>query len=83
MDLGKSVLFQINDRNCEFRSLNETDVNKDYLDGLHEHKEYIKNIPYKLNIAKQKEYVKEIINSDHDTICGLFLDGRLVGTSGI
>ena len=83
MELGKSVLFQINDRNFEFRSLNEMNVNKDYLDGLHEQKEYIENIPYELNIAKQKEYVKEIINSDHDTICGLFLDGKLVGTSGI
>ena len=53
-------------------------VVQDYLDGLQqEQSEYIKTIPYDINISKQKEYVKEIINSDHDTICGMFLDGNL------
>ena len=83
MELGTSVLFQIHDRSCEFRSLNVKDVKKDYLEALREQKEYIENIPSELTIDKQREYVKSILDSDHATICGLFLDGRIVGTAGI
>ena len=69
--------------NCEFRTINEMDVNIDYVDGLRKQTEYIKNIPSKITISKQKEYVNNVLSSEDNTICGLFINDALVGTSGI
>ena len=83
MDLGRSLLFKIKDTNCEFRTINETDVSQEYIDGLKEENKYIENIPANVSFSMQKKYIKKIIDSKNNTICGLILDGALVGTAGI
>jgi len=83
MDLGRSLLFRIKDASCEFRTINEIDVSQEYIDGLNEQNEYIENIPGEVSFYSQKKYIKDIINSKNDSICGLFFDGELVGTAGI
>lgn len=69
--------------NCEFRTLYETDVSHDYVNGLKKQKKYIKNIPIHVNVSSQKIYINDIIYSKGDTICGLFINNELVGTAGV
>ena len=83
MELEKSILFKINDLICEFRTIYEADVSQEYIDGLIEQNEYIENIPANVSFSIQKKYIKETINSNNSTICGLFFDGEFVGTAGI
>ena len=83
MELKKSILFKIIDYNCEFRTLNESDINQDYVSGLKEQKIYIENIPIHVSISSQKKYINNIIYSKGDTICGLFINNELVGTAGV
>ena len=83
MELKKFILFKIIDYNCEFRALNESDINQDYVSGLKEQKKYIENIPIHVSISSQKKYVNDILDSKNDTICGLFINNELVGTAGV
>ena len=83
MELGKSAFFKINNMNCEFRILHVSDVSKEYVDGLKEQTKYIINIPKNVSISSQKKYVKDVLCSKDDTICGLFINNKLVGTAGI
>jgi len=83
MELEKSILFKINDLNCEFRSINVSDISQDYIDGLKDQNKYIENIPAEVSFSSQKNYVEETLISEGDTICGLFLDSVLVGTAGV
>ena len=82
MELEKYVTFKINDLKCEFRTLNELDVSQEYIDALEEN-EFIENIPTKLSLPKQKKYINEILSRDRETICGLYVDSKLVGSCGI
>ena len=43
MDLEKSLLFKYENVKCEFRTIYEDDVTKEYVDGLNDQKEYIEN----------------------------------------
>ena len=83
MELEKYILFKINGKSCEFRSLRELDVSQGYLNGLKEQRKYIENIPDQVNIVSQKEYIKDIRCSNYRTICGLFINSELVGTAGV
>ena len=83
MELGKSILFEVRNMNCEFRTLTAIDVNKDYIRGLKEQKKYIERIPTNATIANQKIYINDIYYSKSDTICGLFINDELVGTAGV
>ena len=83
MELGGSIFFKINNMNCEFKTLHETDVSQDYVSGLKSQKEYIMNIPSHISFSSQKNYIKNILCSKGDTICGLFINNELVGTAGI
>ena len=69
--------------NCEFRTLHDSDVSKEYVDGLKQQTKYIMNIPKNVSISNQKKYVKDVLCSKDDTICGLFINNKLVGTAGI
>jgi len=82
MELEKYVTFKINDLKYEFRTLNELDVSQEYIDALEEN-EFIENIPTKLSIPKQKKYINEILSRDRETICGLYVDTKLIGSCGI
>jgi len=83
MELDKSLFFKIKDMNCEFRTLYDSDVSKEYVDGLKQQTKYIINIPKDVSISSQKKYVKDVLCSKDDTICGLFINNKLVGTAGI
>ena len=83
MELNKSISFKIYDLICEFKTLHNVDVKKEYVDGLREQTEYIENIPADVSISKQQKYIQEILLSEGDTICGLFINNKLVGTAGI
>ena len=83
MELDKSLLFKIKDMSCESRTLHDSDVSKEYVNGLKQHTKYIMNIPNNVSISSQKKYVKDVLCSKDDTICGLFINNKLVGTAGI
>lgn len=83
MELDKSLKFKLHDMVCNFRMINETDVNQDYVDGLQEQNKYIENIPANVSISNQKYYIKNTIKSKNSTICGLLINDTLVGTAGI
>ena len=61
MELDKSLKFKLHDMVCNFRMINETDVNQDYVDGLQEQNKYIENIPANVSISNQKNYIKKTI----------------------
>ena len=83
MELDKSLFFKVNEMDCEFRTLNDSDVSKKYVDGLKEQTKYIINIPKNVSICSQKKYVRDVLCSKDDTIFGLFINNKLVGTAGI
>jgi len=83
MEFDRSLAFKIDGVGFQFRTLRESDVNQEYMDGLKTQTVYIENIHPNANLETQKQYVKGIMNSIGDTICGLFTKGKLVGTAGI
>lgn len=82
MEIKETLLFKINDMNCEFRNLNKADISQDYVNGLMEQKSYIENIPTQVSLSSQMEYINGIYSSKSDTICGLFINEKMVGTAG-
>jgi predicted GNAT family N-acyltransferase len=83
MELDKSLFFKIKDMNCEFRTLHDSDISKEYVDGLKQQTNYLLHIPKNVSVSSQKKYLKDILYSKDDTICGLFINNKLVGTAGI
>ena len=83
MILDKTLTFNINENSYTFRTLNETDVSSLYIDGLKENGIYLERASKSLTIESQKKYVNDIIQSRNNTICGLFQDNILIGTTGI
>ncbi|MDP2685119.1 MAG: GNAT family N-acetyltransferase [bacterium] len=83
MKLEKKLLFTHKLGNCEFRTISEKDISEDYLMGLREESKYIKYIPENVNRTAQAQYIRDIIDSERNTICGLFLNSELIGTAGI
>lgn len=83
MELGKSLHFICHGAKCEFRTLGINDVTEAYVEGLRQQKKYLENNPCDTNKNIQQEYIKRIIDSENDTICGLFVDSVLIGTAGI
>jgi hypothetical protein len=68
---------------CTFRSINPDDVTEAYINGLAHENKYLSNIPKKLSVISQRDYITTICESSNDTICGLFLGDELVGTAGV
>ena len=82
MELEKFLTFKINDWKCEFRTLNEIDVSQNYINAL-KRNNFLEKIPQKLNLKTQKKYINEILSREDETICGLYIDKRLVGSCGM
>ncbi len=83
MNFASKLLFQKNYSQCEVRCIYANDVNEDYVEGLRRQTSYIENIPDRITLTKQKDYICNIDKSEHDCILGLFLEGELIGTSGV
>ena len=83
MELNKSLLFNIKNMSCEFRTIFASDVKQEYVLGLREQTEYIANVPENVSVSKQKKYINDIIYCTDDTVCGLLINNELVATAGI
>jgi len=83
MKVKGEVRFGIEDNLFTFRSLNPDDVKMSYILALKRQKSFIENRLDDITMDFQKKYVGDIIRSSSDTICGLFTQDELVGTSGI
>ena len=82
MELKKILSFNIDDMDCNFRTMSASDVNQNYVEGLKKQHEYIENIPSDVSILKQQNYINNTIKSKNDTICGLLVNDSLIGTAG-
>ncbi len=83
MELVKSLLFIIRDHLYLFKTLSPEHVTESYINFLRTEKDRIENNPDSITIEWQTQYIEEILGSSLDTICGLFMDRDLIGTSGI
>jgi hypothetical protein len=83
MELEKNIIFKFNDLRCEFRTLNESDITEEYVNGLNKYNENIINIQNHVSISSQKKYINDVLHSKGDTIFGFFVNNELVGTAGI
>jgi RimJ/RimL family protein N-acetyltransferase len=83
MKLEKKLKFTINSSEYIFRTLTREDVSQSYVDALKQTRGLIENVPEDIDIGWQQSYIKKVLLSPCDTICGLFLDSALIGTAGI
>jgi len=83
MELLKKLKFTIGNSQCIFRTLTPEDVSPSYVDALKKTRGVIQTVPEDINIEWQRSYIQKILLSPCDTICGLFIDSKLIGTSGI
>ncbi len=59
------------------------EVTSEYVLGLRHENQYLENMPDRYTVQSQAEYISGIIDSNYDTICGLFMGEKLIGTAGI
>ena len=83
MRFNKTLKFYKYEDECIFQTLTINDVTESYIKGLKHQKRYLVNNPEEINIRWQQDYIKKIIISEEDTICGLFVNNILVGTAGL
>jgi RimJ/RimL family protein N-acetyltransferase len=83
MKLKNKLVFSHSLGECTFRTITSEDVSDNYINGLKEELKFIENIPELINRSSQANYIMNIVNSEKDTICGLFLNSELIGTAGI
>lgn len=83
MFLGKQLRLVVGRQASLFRNIVPEDVTQSYIDALMSQKRFISNNPENIDINWQQNYIRNILMSKHDTICGLFIKSKLIGTSGI
>jgi len=83
VDIENRLMFEKGSDSYELGSIGEADVTDHYVKALQDQKSYIQNIQADISLEKQRAYVKKICLSKDDGILGLFLNGSLIGTSGV
>ena len=83
MELAKYLEFYLRAEKCQFRMIFPHEVTESYIIGLREQKRYLINTNKKVTLPEQSAYVARILESSNDLLMGLFVEGELVGTSGI
>jgi RimJ/RimL family protein N-acetyltransferase len=83
MNLHRSLIITSEHLSCTIRALSFEDVTTSYLEGLKKNSKFILHVPSELNEDTQKKYITDIQKDPNSVICGLFIDGLLVGTSGL
>jgi hypothetical protein len=83
MRLEGELQFSYKDDTFSFRSISPEEVSPMYLEGLRQDNEFLEHVPSPLDQTSQYAYVSHIIDSEEDTICGLFRDEKLIATAGI
>jgi RimJ/RimL family protein N-acetyltransferase len=83
MEINKKITFNCNNEISEFRMLTINDVTESYIRCLRNQRQFLENCKPDITLTQQQEYIKNILSSDFDTICGLLVNSKLIGTSGI
>lgn len=83
MKLSRTLSFLINGDTFLLRSITEEDITQSYVESLRRQRAFLENNPKGIDISWQKNYVLGIRESRWNTICGLFGNSKLIGTSGI
>ena len=83
MELDKYLAFSLRAEKCQFRVMLPHEVTESYIIGLKEQERYLINTNKKITLTAQSTYVARILESSDDLLMGLFVEGELVGTSGI
>ena len=83
MELDKYLAFSLRAKKCQFRVVLPHEVTESYVIGLREQERYLINTKKKITLPEQSAYVARILESSDDLLMGLFVEGELVGTSGI
>ncbi len=83
MELEKKIKLNYNGQEGEFRTLNVEDVGQSYVRCLRDQRHFIDNNRDGVTVEKQWEYIKNILLSEKGTISGLFINGILIGTTGV
>ena len=83
MELDKYLAFSLRAEKCQFRVMLPHEVTESYINGLKEQERYLINTNRKISLPEQSTYVAHILESSNDLLMGLFVEGELVGTSGI
>lgn len=83
MNVSKLLEFRIDKTPFVFRNIDPHDVTEKYTYALEKEGGRIQGIPADINITKQMNYIQKVLRSPWDTIFGLFLESRLIGTAGV
>jgi len=83
MELDRYLAFSLRAEKCQFRVMLPHEVTESYIVGLREQGQYLENANKKISLPEQSNYVARILESPDDLLMGLFVEGKLVGTSGI
>ena len=83
MDLDRYLAFSLRAGKCQFRVVLPHEVTESYIIGLRAQKRYLINTNKKISLTAQSDYVARILESPDGLLMGLFVEGELVGTSGI
>ena len=83
MELAEYLEFYLRAEKCQFRVLLPHEVTESYLVGLREQQKYLINTKKKITLPEQSAYVARILESSDNLLFGFFVEGELVGTSGI
>ena len=82
MELKNTLNFNFKHLDCELRNIYPDDISLEYIEGLKNQEKYIENIPHKISFKSQK-IQNNILFSKNNIINGFFIEGNLIGTSGI
>lgn len=83
MKIPGHLQFSVNGEKHIFRTLEPQDIDMAYVLALRQQIAFIENRTNDITIECQRKYVNNILESEIDTICGLFSGSQLIGTSGI
>lgn len=83
MNFAHRLSFSLHGEPAVYRTLNVDDVGERYVHALREQRRFLNNNPPSVTVDWQKQYVQRILDSDQDTIAGLFINDVLAATSGI
>jgi len=83
MKIPRHLEFSVNGERYIFRNIFPQDVDMDYVNALRKERLFIENRTDDITIEYQQKYINSILESESDTICGLFSGSKLIGTAGI
>lgn len=83
MRLREELILVVGGLEYLVRTMEEDDVEQDYVDALLRERKYLANVPANIDIVWQREYVRRVLASERDTVLGMECAGRLIGSAGL